>query len=97
MVARTVDGQGRQEAIRESVSHEYKHRPLNLLWPLNKGSGVSSFLLESAVEKLADAFVKGQLTIGDWSSAKGAEIQVCASQCDRLCMCMLKPTGEYTP
>ena len=70
---------------------------LNLLWPLNKGSGVSSFLLESAVEKLADAFVKGQLTIGDWSSAKGAEIQVRAFYRDCLCMCMLKPTGEYTP
>ena len=58
---------------------------------------MSSFLLESAVEKLADAFVKGQLTIGDWSSAKGAEIQVRAFYRDCLCMCLLKPTGEYTP
>ncbi|RDX50062.1 hypothetical protein OH76DRAFT_1349734 [Lentinus brumalis] len=40
------------------------------------GSSVSSFLLESAVEKMADAFVKGQVTMGDWSPSEGAEIQL---------------------
>ncbi|KAI0695951.1 hypothetical protein C8T65DRAFT_664414 [Cerioporus squamosus] len=40
------------------------------------GSGVSSFLLESAVEKMADAFVKGQVTIGDWSPSRGADIEL---------------------
>ncbi len=58
-----------------------------------KGSGVSSFLLESAVEKMADALVKGQVTMGDWSPSEGAEIQVRACERLFLCLCMLKPTG----
>ncbi|RPD78329.1 hypothetical protein L226DRAFT_558303 [Lentinus tigrinus ALCF2SS1-7] len=40
------------------------------------GSSVSSFLLESAVEKMADTFVQGQVTIGDWSPSKGANIEL---------------------
>ncbi|KAI0779757.1 hypothetical protein C8Q74DRAFT_1198658 [Fomes fomentarius] len=40
------------------------------------GPKVSSFLLESFVEKLADTFIKGELSIGDWSSMKGAQIQL---------------------
>ena len=42
-----------------------------------QGSKVSSFLLDSFVEKMADTFIKGEISIGDWSSAKGAQIDVC--------------------
>lgn len=42
-----------------------------------QGSKVSSFLLDSFVEKMADTFIKGEVSIGDWSSAKGAQIDVC--------------------
>ncbi|KAI0737510.1 hypothetical protein C8Q80DRAFT_1114915 [Daedaleopsis nitida] len=40
------------------------------------GSKVSSFLLESFVEKMADTFIKGEISIGDWSYAKGADIEL---------------------
>ncbi|OSD03919.1 hypothetical protein PYCCODRAFT_1364819 [Trametes coccinea BRFM310] len=40
------------------------------------GSKVSGFLLDSFVEKLADTFVKGELSIGGWSAHKDAPIQL---------------------
>ncbi|KAI0675077.1 hypothetical protein C8Q78DRAFT_1075409 [Trametes maxima] len=40
------------------------------------GAKVSGFLLDSFVEKLADTFVKGEISIGDWSSAAGAPIKL---------------------
>ncbi|KAI0645481.1 hypothetical protein C8Q79DRAFT_910074 [Trametes meyenii] len=40
------------------------------------GARVSGFLLDSFVEKLADTFVKGEISIGDWSSAAGAPIKL---------------------
>ncbi|KAL7281227.1 hypothetical protein ACG7TL_004535 [Trametes sanguinea] len=41
-----------------------------------QGSKVSGFLLDSFVEKLADTFVKGELSIGGWSAHKDAPIQL---------------------
>ncbi|PIL34127.1 hypothetical protein GSI_03838 [Ganoderma sinense ZZ0214-1] len=40
------------------------------------GQKVSSILLESFVEKMANAFVQGNVTVGDWSPTRGAEIQL---------------------
>ncbi|KAJ8462872.1 hypothetical protein ONZ51_g10625 [Trametes cubensis] len=40
------------------------------------GSKVSGFLLDSFVEKLSDTFVKGEISIGNWASEKGAPIQL---------------------
>ncbi|KAI0823325.1 hypothetical protein BC628DRAFT_1384137 [Trametes gibbosa] len=40
------------------------------------GTKVSGFLLDSFVEKLADTFVKGEMSIGGWSSGKAAPIQL---------------------
>ncbi|KAI0633295.1 hypothetical protein C8Q77DRAFT_1114166 [Trametes polyzona] len=40
------------------------------------GSNVSGFLLDSFVEKLADSFVKGEMSIGGWSSDRTAPIQL---------------------
>jgi hypothetical protein len=41
-----------------------------------QGSKSSDKLLEAFAEKLAETFVQGELYIGDWSVAKGAEINV---------------------
>ncbi|KAM5531846.1 hypothetical protein V8D89_014476 [Ganoderma adspersum] len=40
------------------------------------GQKVSSILLESFVEKMANAFVQGNVTVGDWSPARGADIEL---------------------
>ncbi|KAI0356269.1 hypothetical protein OH77DRAFT_248085 [Trametes cingulata] len=40
------------------------------------GSKVSGFLLDSFVEKMADTFVKGEISIGGWTAEKGAAIQL---------------------
>ncbi|KAH9847183.1 hypothetical protein C2E23DRAFT_742387 [Lenzites betulinus] len=40
------------------------------------GAKVSGFLLDSFVEKMADTFVKGELSIGGWSSGNAAPIQL---------------------
>ncbi|KAI0329216.1 hypothetical protein GY45DRAFT_913537 [Cubamyces sp. BRFM 1775] len=40
------------------------------------GSKVSGFLLDSFVEKLSDTFVKGEISIGNWTAEKGAPIQL---------------------
>ena len=41
-----------------------------------QGQKVSSILLEPFVENLVNAFVQGNVTVGDWSDAKGADIEV---------------------
>jgi hypothetical protein len=41
-----------------------------------QGSQSSDKLLEAFAEKLAETFVQGELYIGDWNVAKGAEIKV---------------------
>nr|VWO97067.1 Squalene epoxidase [Ganoderma boninense] len=41
-----------------------------------QGQKVSSILLESFVEKMANAFVQGNVTVGEWSPARGAEIEL---------------------
>ena len=41
-----------------------------------QGQKTSSIVLESFAERLAQTFVQGDLEIGDWSSEKGAEINV---------------------
>ncbi|CDO69262.1 hypothetical protein BN946_scf185042.g164 [Trametes cinnabarina] len=55
-------------------SHEFERSNPAAASP--QGSKVSGFLVESFVEKLADTFVKGELSIGDWNAAKGAPIQL---------------------
>ncbi|EJF57623.1 hypothetical protein DICSQDRAFT_91904 [Dichomitus squalens LYAD-421 SS1] len=40
------------------------------------GRQTSSILLESFVENLANAFVQGNITVGDWSPATGADIEL---------------------
>ena len=41
-----------------------------------QGQKVSFILLEPFVENLVNAFVQGNVTVGDWSDAKGADIEV---------------------
>lgn len=41
-----------------------------------QGSKLSGFLVDSFVEKLADTFTKGELSIGGWSSDRTAPLQV---------------------
>ena len=54
---------------------------------------MSGFLLDSFVEKLSDTFVKGEISIGNWASEKGAPIQVRAKlRVLRLVWSILRPT-----
>jgi hypothetical protein len=43
---------------------------------VNQGSKASEIILEGFADKLADSIVKGQSSIGDWSSEGGAKINV---------------------
>lgn len=43
---------------------------------VEQGSKASDHLIESFAEKLAEAFVGGELIVGNWSPDEGAEIRV---------------------
>lgn len=43
---------------------------------LHQGPSPSDNILEAAAEKMANAFVQGELCITDWSPDKGAQIKV---------------------
>lgn len=42
-----------------------------------QGSNVSSELLQSFTENIANMMITGELFVGNWSAEKGAEIKVC--------------------
>jgi len=59
------------------------------------GSKASEMILEGFADKLADIIVKGQASIGDWSSSAGAKINLTLGSSDRTPIYI--PLTELSP